>query len=152
MNRRYGHAVDFYYDSKKVKYDKINPQKDPPENGPENETGNEPTSSVTQPVTQPPVTQPVIVDITDISQLASVPHIKSIPLYDNLKEEGIEPDGRDGQYSLTREGMKALPVGLDFQLLSVNAGMYQCSYMCPHFAWFTKTTLNVRVKRRSRSK
>ena len=112
------------------------------------------TQPVTQPpVTQPPVTQPVIVDITDISQLASVPHIKSIPLYDNLKEEGIQPEGgEDGRYSLTGEGMKALPVGLDFQLLSVNAGMYQCSYMCSHFALFTKTTFNVRVKRRSRSK
>ena len=100
-----------------------------------------------------PVTQPVNVDITDICQLASVPHIKSIPLYDNLKEEGIKPEGgEDGRYSLTGEGMKALPVGLDFQLLSVNAGMYQCSYMCPHFALFTKTTLNVRVKRCSRSK
>ena len=88
---------------------------------------------------------------TDISQLASVPHIKSIPLYENLQEEQIEPEQPDGRYSLTGEGMKPLPVGLDFQLLSVNGGMYQCSNICFHFVLFTETILNVRVNRSSGS-
>ena len=73
---------------------------------------------------------------TDISELATVPHIKSIPLYENLQEEQIDPEG-DGRYSLTGEGMKPLPVGLDFQLLSVNGGMYLV-----YFKMLNKTKYN----------
>jgi len=59
------------------------------------------------------------VKIEDISQLASLPHIKSIPLYANLLEEEQKPES-DGRFSMMGEGFTALPVGLDFQLLSVN--------------------------------
>ena len=62
--------------------------------------------------------------VTEISKLGDVEHIKSIPLYANLIESGLKPDGQDGQYSMTGDGIPALPVGLDFQLLSINGGRY----------------------------
>ena len=61
--------------------------------------------------------------VTDVSELRNVAHIRSLPLYANLKENNIHPDS-DGRYSLIGDDVTALPVGLDFQLLSVNAGMY----------------------------
>ena len=68
--------------------------------------------------------------------MASVPHIKSIPLYENLLEEEVETEP-DGRFSLTGEGVKPLPVGLDFQLLSVNGGMYLV-----YFKMLNKTKYN----------
>ena len=77
-----------------------------------------------------------IEDVTDVSQLALVPHIKSIPLYENLEEEGVQKE-TDKRFSLTGEGVKPLPVGLDFQLLSVNGGMYLV-----YFKMLNKTKYN----------
>ena len=67
-------------------------------------------------------------NITDLGKLASVERIRSIPLFENLKADGIQPDG-DEQFSMDENGIvqnggSALPVGLDFQLLSVNSGMF----------------------------
>ena len=71
--------------------------------------------------------------ITDVGKLASVDRIKSIPLFENLKAAGIQPDG-DEQFTMDENGIvqnggSALPVGLDFQLLSVNGGMFSIKWM-----------------------
>ena len=50
--------------------------------------------------------------------------IRRIPLYANLKEIGINPDLNNEVYTLEGDGIPPLPVGLDFQILSVNAGMF----------------------------
>ena len=68
-------------------------------------------------------TYPTFDDIVDIGQLQKVPHIKSIPLYENLIENDIMPD-ENQRFSMTEDSITPLPVGLDFQLLSVNSGMY----------------------------
>ena len=60
----------------------------------------------------------------NIAHLHDIKDIKSIPLYANLKELNIQPDSA-GKYSLTDNAIPALPVDLDFQLLSVNAGMFK---------------------------
>ena len=62
--------------------------------------------------------------VNDVLELENVPHLKSIPLYANLQEKNIMPDS-NGRYILPNDRISALPVGLDFQLLSVNSGMYQ---------------------------
>ena len=60
----------------------------------------------------------------DLAHLDKIENIKSIPLYANLKETDIQPDSA-GKYSLTNNAIPtALPVGLDFQLLSVNGGKF----------------------------
>ena len=61
--------------------------------------------------------------VNDVLELENVPHLKSIPLYSNLQEKNIMPDS-NGRYILPNDRISALPVGLDFQLLSVNSGMY----------------------------
>ena len=63
--------------------------------------------------------------VIDISELDNQEHIRRIPLYANLKEHGLNPDGLDQEYTLEGDGVPALPVGLDFQLLSVNGGTFE---------------------------
>ena len=63
--------------------------------------------------------------VIDISELDNQEHIRRIPLYANLKEHGLDPDGLDQEYTLEGDGVPALPVGLDFQLLSVNGGTFE---------------------------
>ena len=60
---------------------------------------------------------------TDVLKLGEVPNIKRIPLYANLQAIGIDPDVSGEVYSMKGDGIPPLPVGLDFQLLSVNGGM-----------------------------
>ena len=61
--------------------------------------------------------------VTDVSELGGVSNIKRIPLYANLQAIGIDPDVSGEVYSMKGDGIPPLPVGLDFQLLSVNGGM-----------------------------
>ena len=60
--------------------------------------------------------------VADIPELENITDIRRIPLYANLKEIGIDPDVND-VYTMEGDGIPPLPVGLDFQLLSVNGGM-----------------------------
>ena len=55
--------------------------------------------------------------------------IRRIPLYANLKEIGINPDLNNEVYTLEGDGIPPLPVGLDFQILSVNGGMQTTSIL-----------------------
>ena len=63
--------------------------------------------------------------VIDISELDNQEHIRRIPLYANLKELDLNPDGLDQEYTLEGDGVPPLPVGLDFQLLSVNGGTFE---------------------------
>ena len=63
--------------------------------------------------------------VEDISELDenTLTNIRRIPLYANLKEIEINPDLNE-VYTMEGDGIPPLPVGLDFQILSVNAGMF----------------------------
>ena len=61
--------------------------------------------------------------VFDIAE-SNITDITEIPLYANLKEIELNPDGSNEEYTLEGDGIPPLPVGLDFQILSVNAGMF----------------------------
>ena len=65
-----------------------------------------------------------VIDLSELDNQEHVRNIKRIPLYANLKELGIDP-GPDQEYTLEGDGVHPLPVGLDFQLLSVNGGTFE---------------------------
>ena len=62
--------------------------------------------------------------VEDISELDenTLTNIRRIPLYANLKEIEINPDLNE-VYTMEGDGIPPLPVGLDFQILSINGGM-----------------------------